>query len=188
MAASIRGGPAAAFAYSGRGKMGALGHHRAVAELPGGLRLSGLPAWVVWRAFYWSKLPGLDRRLRVALSWLADLVVQPELVQLDLAPVPGVGRAHFDVGEVVFRQGDLADHLYMILDGEAEIVQESASGERVLTRLGPGDYFGEIALLGSDRAARRCAASRAWTSSRCAEATSAPSSRSSPTCAGASRG
>ncbi len=146
--ASIRGGRAAAFAYSGRGKMGALGHHRAVAELPGGLRLSGLPAWVVWRAFYWSKLPGLDRRLRVALSWLADLAVQPELVQLDLAPVPGVARAHFDVGEVVFRQGDLADHLYMILDGEAEIVQESPSGERVLTRLGPGDYFGEIALLG----------------------------------------
>ena len=37
-------------------------------------------------------------------------------------------------------------------------------------------------------AARPCAASRAWTSSRCAEATSAPSSRSFPTCAGASRG
>ena len=52
------GAPRRSFAFKGLGKLGALGHHRAVAELPGGLRVAGLPAWLMWRSIYWAKLPG----------------------------------------------------------------------------------------------------------------------------------
>ncbi len=147
--ASVRGGPRPRYRFSGLGKMGSLGHRRAVAELFGRVRLSGLPAWVLWRAVYWSKLPGADRRLRVALSWLTDAIVPPELVQLDLGAPRAVAQARFEPGEVVFREGDVGDRLYMILTGEAEVVRAADDGETLVARLGPGEYFGEMALLGS---------------------------------------
>lgn len=49
----------------------------------------------------------------------------------------------FLAGEQIIRQGDDAVGFYLILEGSAEV----RSGETVLARLGPGDHFGEMALL-----------------------------------------
>jgi CRP-like cAMP-binding protein len=46
-------------------------------------------------------------------------------------------------GHVVFRQGDPADRYYVIEQGAADVVKDG----RLITRLGAGDGFGEIALL-----------------------------------------
>ena len=46
-------------------------------------------------------------------------------------------------GQVVFSQGDVGDHYFVIESGEAEVI---GNGEVVAT-LGPGQGFGEIALL-----------------------------------------
>jgi len=51
----------------------------------------------------------------------------------------------FAAGETVFRQGDPADSAYFIRSGEVEVVDE-ADGS-IIRKLGPGDYFGEIALI-----------------------------------------
>lgn len=59
----------------------------------------------------------------------------------------GVSRMQFPAGEVIFRQGDTADFVYVIVNGEVEVVREEASGENVLARLTQGHYFGEMALL-----------------------------------------
>jgi NADH dehydrogenase len=148
VSARLTGGAPTRFQFTGLGKLGALGHHSAVAELPGGIRLSGFPAWVMWRAVYWSKLPGPARKLRVALSWMSDLVLPPDPLQLNLGGGRGVGQAHFETGETVFDQGDLGDRLYMIVSGEAEVVREEDGRSVVLGRLGAGEYFGEAALIG----------------------------------------
>jgi len=48
-------------------------------------------------------------------------------------------------GQAVFRQGDPADRFYVIETGAADVVGDG----RLVTTLGPGDGFGEIALLRS---------------------------------------
>ncbi|MGH2568282.1 MAG: cyclic nucleotide-binding domain-containing protein, partial [Bacteroidota bacterium] len=144
--ASVRGGVKKKYDFEGLGKMGALGYRNAVMEIFG-VKQSGFLAWAVWRTIYWWKLPGFDRKLKVGLAWLLDLLIPPETVQLKLGTSQGVVQAHFEPGESVFKQGDLGDCLYIILSGEAEVVREDSDASTVLARLGPGEYFGEMALL-----------------------------------------
>jgi CRP-like cAMP-binding protein len=48
-----------------------------------------------------------------------------------------------EVGRVLVREGDYDRDLFVILRGEATVTQR----ERKLATLGPGDFFGELALL-----------------------------------------
>ncbi|MCW5736318.1 MAG: Crp/Fnr family transcriptional regulator [Enhydrobacter sp.] len=51
-------------------------------------------------------------------------------------------------GDVVFRKGDPGDGLYGVLEGRIVVTVESAQGkELILNMFGPGEFFGEIALL-----------------------------------------
>jgi CRP-like cAMP-binding protein len=55
-------------------------------------------------------------------------------------------------GQVIIRQGTLGETFYLIIEGEVEAIAELPDGtERVINRLKRGQYFGEIALLGSGR-------------------------------------
>ena len=60
--------PTGTFNYKARGSMAAIGHMRGVAALPG-INLSGLPAWLLWRAYYLSQMPTLGRKLRIYVEW-----------------------------------------------------------------------------------------------------------------------
>lgn len=146
--AAQAGAPGRSFAFAGRGKLGALGHRRALAELPGGITVQGVPAWLLWRAIYWSKLPGAARKTRVAVSWLSDLVLPPHPVQLNLGGGRGATQAHYEPGETVFEEGDTGDSLFMILSGQVEVIKRFGGELQVVRTLGPGEYFGEMALLG----------------------------------------
>jgi NADH:quinone reductase (non-electrogenic) len=141
--ATLDGRPTRPFAFQGLGKMGALGRHSAVAEVFG-IRLSGFVAWFLWRTVYLMKLPGWGRRLKVAVAWTLDLILPPELVQLEAQGSAGIVREHFEPGQEVFEQGDVGDRVYVVLSGAAEVVRD---GQRV-AQLARGDYFGEMAVLG----------------------------------------
>lgn len=145
--ARLRGKALRQFTFKGLGKMGSLGHRSAVAELFNRFRLSGFAAWLMWRTIYWWKLPGLDRKLKVGLSWLLDLLIPPETVQLKLGGGSAIAQAHFETGECVFHQGDIGDSLYIILKGSAEVVREENGKEQIIAHLSAGQYFGEMALL-----------------------------------------
>lgn len=61
----------------------------------------------------------------------------------------GIRREHFEPGEVIFQEGGHGDWLYIVVDGQVEVVKRvPGQGDATLRRLGPGDCFGEIALLG----------------------------------------
>lgn len=54
----------------------------------------------------------------------------------------------YRLGDVVFREGDVGDKLYLILDGKIRISREvSGMGEEALAVLGPGAAFGEMSLI-----------------------------------------
>ena len=55
----------------------------------------------------------------------------------------------FEDGETIVRQGEPGDDFYIIVEGTASVKQNRAEGEEPteVGRLGPSDYFGEIALL-----------------------------------------
>jgi CRP-like cAMP-binding protein len=57
-----------------------------------------------------------------------------------------LGRTYRD-GEVVIRQGERADCMYIVQEGQVEVVAEAANGDVRLGVLEPGNVFGEMALF-----------------------------------------
>lgn len=55
--------------------------------------------------------------------------------------------ALFEPGDIIVQQGDEADFAYFIQQGEVEVVQCEEEAETVIARLGPGQHFGELALI-----------------------------------------
>lgn len=79
--ASIRGGDKKPFVYDPLGMLVSLGRRSAVAEILG-FKFSGFFAWWLWRTIYLFKLPGLERKVRVALDWTLDLFFTRDIVLL----------------------------------------------------------------------------------------------------------
>ena len=60
-----------------------------------------------------------------------------------------LGKVYHD-GDVIIRQGDVDDCMYVIQEGKVEIVLEHEGQERQLNVLDVGDFFGEMALFDKD--------------------------------------
>ena len=57
-------------------------------------------------------------------------------------------RRVFHRGEVIFHQGDPGDTMHLVRNGRVKVVLPAETGdEAVLAILGPGDCFGELALI-----------------------------------------
>jgi len=140
--------PLSPFTFKGLGSLCALGHRKGVAQVLG-VKLAGLPAWFLWRTVYWSKLPGVQAKVRVGLSWLVDLFFPPDIVQLRVGRSSGINHEHFEPGQAVFEQGDLGDRVYIIIRGSAAVERraDEAPQAQIVARLSSGQYFGEMALL-----------------------------------------
>jgi len=81
--------------------------------------------------------------------------------------IAGVTERRFQPGQVVVREGDPGEELFLVEDGDFQVfVTQSTLGiEREVSRIGPGGYFGEIAVIsGNPRLAsiRSVGAGRVW--------------------------
>jgi NADH dehydrogenase len=90
IAAVIRGQSPREFRHRSQGLLAGLGRRCAVAEVFG-FRFSGFVAWWLWRTIYLMKLPGWERKLRVALDWTLDLLFPRDIVYL--RPLHAAGGA-----------------------------------------------------------------------------------------------
>ena len=82
--ARLRGSTTKPFTYQRLGQMASLGNRHAVAQLPGGLMVTGFSAWLLWRMYYLSRVPSAARRMRVALDWSLDLAYTPSPARLPM--------------------------------------------------------------------------------------------------------
>ncbi len=84
--ASINGKPLKPFHFDSLGTLCVVGHHTACAEIKG-YKFSGFFAWFLWRTLYLSKLPGLERKVRVVSDWTIELFFPRDIVQtIDFGP------------------------------------------------------------------------------------------------------
>jgi NADH:ubiquinone reductase (H+-translocating) len=90
--AGMRGEALQPFRFKTLGMLAAIGRRAGVAEILG-VRFSGIIAWWLWRAIYLSKLPGLQKKVRVALDWALDLVFSKDIVQLPTLRSPTMSEA-----------------------------------------------------------------------------------------------
>jgi len=58
-----------------------------------------------------------------------------------------LGQISVPAGKVIVRQGGPASKFFIISAGQVEVVREDGGSEQVLATLGPGQFFGEVAIL-----------------------------------------
>jgi hypothetical protein len=95
----------------------------------------------------WRRLGAMDARTRVPERELGLLRELPLFAPLP-APTLEHLAAHLapvriSAGQEIFRQGDAGDRFYVVSSGGVRVVVDG----KATTPLGPGDHFGEIALL-----------------------------------------
>jgi NADH dehydrogenase len=73
IAAALLGRPLRSFSFKTIGLLASIGRRTGVARIFG-FNFSGFLAWWMWRTIYLSKLPGLDKKVRVAFDWTLDLL------------------------------------------------------------------------------------------------------------------
>jgi hypothetical protein len=78
IAAALSSRPLKAFSFKTIGLLASIGRRTGVARIFG-FNLSGFFAWWLWRTIYLSKLPGLDKKVRVAFEWTLDLVFHKDV-------------------------------------------------------------------------------------------------------------
>jgi NADH dehydrogenase len=94
--AEMRGQSPAPFKFKTLGMLAAIGRRTGVAEILG-MRFSGIIAWWLWRGIYLSKLPGFQKKIRVALDWTLDLFFSKEIVQLPTLRAPAMSEHEEDL-------------------------------------------------------------------------------------------
>jgi CRP/FNR family transcriptional regulator, cyclic AMP receptor protein len=78
-------------------------------------------------------------------EWLRSIPLFADCSAKELAQVDSlVAEDRAVAGEVLIRQGTPGRESFIIVSGEAMVTV----GARLLAKLGPGDFFGEMALLG----------------------------------------
>jgi NADH dehydrogenase len=98
LVAKMRGKAMRPFHYTSLGMMASLGARKAVAQLPGDRVLTGFLAWFLWRTYYLARLPGLDRKLRVAFDWTLELLFPRDISELRVYTRRAQSSAAADAG------------------------------------------------------------------------------------------
>ncbi|MBM3650388.1 MAG: cyclic nucleotide-binding domain-containing protein [Alphaproteobacteria bacterium] len=105
--------------------------------------------------------PVLVRNFRLVSIWdVAALKVRHDVLRnsplfLDMKPAQ-IKKAmllssmtRYKAGEQIFSQGSRGDSLYVVLDGQIDVIRVEGGQARNLARLGPGEVFGEVGFVKS---------------------------------------
>jgi NADH:ubiquinone reductase (H+-translocating) len=79
--AVVRGGQLRDYSHRHVGSVASLGLHKGVAQVYG-LKIRGVPAWFMHRTYHMSRIPSLNRKIRVVVDWTLALFLKREIVSL----------------------------------------------------------------------------------------------------------
>lgn len=148
------------YAFNGLGDACVLGHRDAIGQVKG-FKVRGLVAWLVWRIFMVIYLPSPEKKVRTVWNWLAAPFFGRDILNLRVAPPLNVAPVFFDSGQDIVRQGEVGNSLFLIQEGEVEVLKAIDGGEpQRVAVLKAGQQFGEIAVF---EGGRRTATVRALT-------------------------
>jgi NADH:quinone reductase (non-electrogenic) len=139
----VKGDTPKPFEYRSLGTMASLGGRTGVADILG-VRITGFFAWAAWRLFYLSLLPSMTTRIRVAMDWVLDLVVNRSIAEV--RTTQSLSRyIRFLAGDVIVEPGVDPGGLYVVVSGAFDSETPAPSDNDASAnsrRLGPGDCFG----------------------------------------------
>ena len=129
--------PLKPYRFTGLGDACVLGTHHAVGQVKG-LQVTGLLAWITWRAFMIYYLPTWDRRLRTLSDWILTPIVGRDIVSVRPAEPRAASQRLYEPGQIIAQQGRPAIAMYAIRRGTVELINEQTE---VVTTLQVGDHF-----------------------------------------------
>ena len=146
LARTVRGEATVPFRFRPQGMLASIGRKNGVAEIFG-FQFSGHFAWMLWRAIYLGKIPGLSRKVGVFFEWLSSALFPPPLAKIRVPNELNPRHGHYAKGDVLFETGWPLTTTQFIENGHASLsVQNSADSSIPLER---GDYFSSL-IFGGD--------------------------------------
>ncbi|MEJ6479849.1 FAD-dependent oxidoreductase [Nostoc punctiforme UO1] len=135
-----------AYKFTGLGDAVSLGNRHAIAHLKG-VPLYGFNAWVAWRIALFIFVPSWERKLRLLVDWSMWPFLGRDIISMKLQEKQSLKQAYFQAGQVIVKQGDIGRCLYLIRNGEVEVLEEMSNGEIIIQTLGSGEHFGEKSVI-----------------------------------------
>jgi NADH dehydrogenase len=77
----IRGREPVPYRHKHAGSVASLGLHQGVAQVYG-IKVRGWPAWFLHRTYHMTRIPTLNRKIRVVVDWTLALVLKREVISL----------------------------------------------------------------------------------------------------------
>ena len=149
--AKILGDNLSDFHYTSKGSLASLGSRDGVGKIFF-ITVKGFIAWLIWRAFYLSFLPSFATKIRVLTGWIVEFLVPRNAVMTRALKNDAVVYQNFKKGDVVFKEGMIADGFYIVIKGSFKnTFTKTSSGKKFTKFYKVNDHFGARVLLSGSR-------------------------------------
>ncbi len=146
--ADVRGKNPKQYRFSNFGDVAQLGNTFGLIQFFG-IPFSGFAASLLVRLVFFLVVPSWRCRLGLLADWTSALTMPPDVSQMKISRTDLIVRLRFAAGQEIIRQGEPGSRFYIVNSGNVEVVRTNGDQEERLAVLGPGKYFGEVALLQS---------------------------------------
>jgi hypothetical protein len=105
-----------------------------------------------WTRFLWNiivslcNFNGKTQISRTNQSTDTDHSTEPQGMKTKKMDIAALGKIYQD-GEIIVRQGEIGDCMYVVQDGSVEVLIESGDQQVQLNVLGKNEFFGEMAIF-----------------------------------------